>query len=73
MTVEMPSVLLMAAVRNVQIVGSPYQILESKCLYVHLQLTKTSKIFACYQARPTMYQVVKDMIEKLGYTVIQDA
>ncbi|XP_020548443.1 bifunctional nuclease 1-like isoform X2 [Sesamum indicum] len=37
--VEMPSVLLMAAVRNVQI------------------------------ARPTMYQVVKDMIEKMGYTV----
>ncbi|KAG8377829.1 hypothetical protein BUALT_Bualt08G0074300 [Buddleja alternifolia] len=36
---EMPSVLLMAAVRNVQI------------------------------ARPTMYQVVKDMIEKMGYTV----
>nr|KJB29593.1 hypothetical protein B456_005G109300 [Gossypium raimondii] len=36
---EMPSVLLMAAVRNVQI------------------------------ARPTMYQVVKDMIDKMGYTV----
>ncbi|CAI9753418.1 unnamed protein product [Fraxinus pennsylvanica] len=36
---EMPSVLLMAAVRNVQI------------------------------ARPTVYQVVKDMIEKMGYTV----
>ncbi|KAL7110312.1 hypothetical protein ACP275_05G017100 [Erythranthe tilingii] len=36
---EMPSVLLMAAMRNVQI------------------------------ARPTMYQVVKDMIEKMGYTV----
>ncbi|KAL2249762.1 UNVERIFIED_CONTAM: Bifunctional nuclease 2 [Sesamum indicum] len=36
---EMPSVLLMAAVRNVQI------------------------------ARPTMYHVVKDMIEKMGYTV----
>lgn len=36
---EMPSVLLMAAIRNVQI------------------------------ARPTMYQVVKDMIEKMGYTV----
>ncbi|XP_051123459.1 bifunctional nuclease 2-like [Andrographis paniculata] len=36
---EMPSVLLMAAVRNVQI------------------------------ARPTMYQVVKDMIEKMGYSV----
>ncbi|XP_075495637.1 bifunctional nuclease 2-like [Primulina tabacum] len=36
---EMPSVLLMAAVRNVQM------------------------------ARPTMYQVVKDMIEKMGYTV----
>nr|GLL48366.1 bifunctional nuclease 1-like [Ipomoea trifida]GMD89385.1 bifunctional nuclease 2 [Ipomoea batatas] len=36
---EMPSVLLMAAVRNVQI------------------------------ARPTMYQVVKDMIEKMGYEV----
>ncbi|KAK6131235.1 hypothetical protein DH2020_035025 [Rehmannia glutinosa] len=36
---EMPSVLLMAAVRNVQI------------------------------ARPTMYQVVNDMIEKMGYTV----
>ncbi|MBA0585706.1 hypothetical protein Gorai_016473 [Gossypium raimondii] len=35
----MPSVLLMAAVRNVQI------------------------------ARPTMYQVVKDMIDKMGYTV----
>ncbi|CAA2959943.1 Bifunctional nuclease 2, partial [Olea europaea subsp. europaea] len=35
---EMPSVLLMAAVRNVQI------------------------------ARPTVYQVVKDMIEKMGYT-----
>ncbi|CAA3016657.1 bifunctional nuclease 2 [Olea europaea subsp. europaea] len=36
---EMPSVLLMAAVRNVQI------------------------------ARPTMYQVAKEMIEKMGYTV----
>ncbi|XVF73791.1 hypothetical protein PTKIN_Ptkin13bG0010500 [Pterospermum kingtungense] len=36
---EMPSVLLMAAVRNVQI------------------------------ARPTMYQVVKDMIDKMGYSV----
>lgn len=36
---EMPSVLLMAAVRNVQI------------------------------ARPTMYQVVKDMIDRMGYTV----
>ncbi|PIN17926.1 hypothetical protein CDL12_09406 [Handroanthus impetiginosus] len=36
---EMPSVLLMAAIRNIQI------------------------------ARPTMYQVVKDMIEKMGYTV----
>ncbi|KAK4490308.1 hypothetical protein RD792_000975 [Penstemon davidsonii] len=36
---EMPSVLLMAAVRNVQI------------------------------ARPTMYQVVKNMIEKMGYAV----
>ncbi|KAL3639133.1 Bifunctional nuclease 2 [Castilleja foliolosa] len=36
---EMPSVLLMAAMRNVQI------------------------------ARPTMYQVVKDMVEKMGYTV----
>ncbi|KAK8624409.1 hypothetical protein V6N13_065754 [Hibiscus sabdariffa] len=36
---EMPSVLLMAAVRNVQI------------------------------ARPTMYQVVKDMIDKMGYQV----
>ncbi|GER35542.1 bifunctional nuclease 1 [Striga asiatica] len=36
---EMPSVLLMAAVRNVQI------------------------------ARPTMYQVVKDMVEKMGYAV----
>ncbi|KZV50148.1 bifunctional nuclease 2 [Dorcoceras hygrometricum] len=36
---EMPSVLLMAAIRNVQI------------------------------ARPTMYQVVKDMIEKMGYMV----
>ncbi|XVF36063.1 hypothetical protein REPUB_Repub19eG0026100 [Reevesia pubescens] len=36
---EMPSVLLMAAVRNVQI------------------------------ARPTMYEVVKDMIDKMGYTV----
>ncbi|KAL6572775.1 Bifunctional nuclease 2 [Orobanche minor] len=36
---EMPSVLLMAALRNVQI------------------------------ARPTMYQVVKDMIEKMGYNV----
>lgn len=36
---EMPSVLLMAAVRNVQI------------------------------ARPTMYQVLKDMIDKMGYTV----
>ncbi|CAA3011153.1 bifunctional nuclease 2 [Olea europaea subsp. europaea] len=36
---EMPSLLLMAAVRNVQI------------------------------ARPTVYQVVKDMIEKMGYTV----
>ncbi|KAJ8555559.1 hypothetical protein K7X08_013055 [Anisodus acutangulus] len=36
---EMPSVLLMAAVRNVQI------------------------------ARPTMYQVVKEMVEKMGYTV----
>ncbi|XP_027772466.1 bifunctional nuclease 1 isoform X2 [Solanum pennellii] len=37
--VEMPSALLMAAVRNVQI------------------------------ARPTMYQVVNDMVEKMGYTV----
>ncbi|KAJ6708837.1 VON HIPPEL-LINDAU PROTEIN [Salix koriyanagi] len=36
---EMPSVLLMAAVRNVQI------------------------------ARPTMYQVVKDMVEKMGFEV----
>ncbi|XP_057794041.1 bifunctional nuclease 1-like isoform X1 [Salvia miltiorrhiza] len=36
---EMPSVLLMAAVRNVQI------------------------------ARPTMYQVVKEMVDKMGYTV----
>ncbi|XP_051149756.1 bifunctional nuclease 1-like [Andrographis paniculata] len=36
---EMPSVLLMAAVRNVQI------------------------------ARPTIYQVVKDMIDKMGYAV----
>ncbi|XP_059636775.1 bifunctional nuclease 2-like [Cornus florida] len=36
---EMPSMLLMAAVRNVQI------------------------------ARPTMYQVVKEMIDKMGYTV----
>ncbi|XP_020272559.1 bifunctional nuclease 2-like isoform X2 [Asparagus officinalis] len=36
---EMPSVLLMAAVRNVQI------------------------------ARPTVYQVVKDMVEKMGYEV----
>lgn len=36
---EMPSALLMAAVRNVQI------------------------------ARPTMYQVVNDMVEKMGYTV----
>ncbi|XP_060199734.1 bifunctional nuclease 1 [Lycium barbarum] len=36
---EMPSALLMAAVRNVQI------------------------------ARPTMYQVVKEMVEKMGYTV----
>ncbi|XWS24404.1 hypothetical protein CRYUN_Cryun28dG0099000 [Craigia yunnanensis] len=36
---EMPSVLLMAAVRNVQI------------------------------ARPTMYQVMKDMIDKMGYSV----
>ncbi|XWS25804.1 hypothetical protein CRYUN_Cryun27aG0098900 [Craigia yunnanensis] len=36
---EMPSVLLMAAVRNVQI------------------------------ARPTMYQVVKDMIDQMGYSV----
>ncbi|XP_027149303.1 bifunctional nuclease 1-like [Coffea eugenioides] len=36
---EMPSVLLMAAIRNVQI------------------------------ARPTMYQVVKEMIDKMGYTV----
>lgn len=36
---EMPSVLLMAAIRNVQI------------------------------ARPTMYQVVKDMVDKMGYTV----
>lgn len=36
---EMPSVLLMAAVRNVQI------------------------------ARPTMYQVMKDMVDKMGYTV----
>ncbi|XP_073046074.1 bifunctional nuclease 2-like isoform X1 [Primulina eburnea] len=36
---EMPSVLLMAAIRNVQI------------------------------ARPTMYQVVKDMTEKMGYMV----
>ncbi|KAB5557614.1 hypothetical protein DKX38_008523 [Salix brachista] len=36
---EMPSVLLMAAVRNVQI------------------------------ARPTMYQVVKEMVEKMGYEV----
>ncbi|KAL8459028.1 hypothetical protein ACS0TY_036490 [Phlomoides rotata] len=36
---EMPSVLLMAAIRNVQI------------------------------ARPTVYQVVKDMIEKMGYVV----
>ncbi|XVE69836.1 hypothetical protein DITRI_Ditri10aG0023700 [Diplodiscus trichospermus] len=36
---EMPSVLLMAAVRNVQI------------------------------ARPTMYQVVKDMVDKMGYSV----
>ncbi|KAL8490441.1 hypothetical protein ACS0TY_025589 [Phlomoides rotata] len=36
---ELPSVLLMAAVRNVQI------------------------------ARPTVYQVVKDMIDKMGYTV----
>ncbi|GER26552.1 bifunctional nuclease 1 [Striga asiatica] len=36
---EMPSVLLMAALRNVQI------------------------------ARPTMYQVVNDMVEKMGYTV----
>ncbi|XP_073122789.1 bifunctional nuclease 2-like [Henckelia pumila] len=36
---EMPSVLLMAAVRNVQM------------------------------ARPTMYQVVREMIEKMGYTV----
>ncbi|CAO2835114.1 unnamed protein product [Amaranthus hypochondriacus] len=36
---EMPSVLLMAAIRNVHI------------------------------ARPTMYQVIKDMIEKMGYTV----
>eukprot|EP00262_Sarcandra_glabra_P009562 TRINITY_DN2398_c1_g1_i1.p1 TRINITY_DN2398_c1_g1~~TRINITY_DN2398_c1_g1_i1.p1 ORF type:complete len:329 (+),score=46.82 TRINITY_DN2398_c1_g1_i1:209-1195(+) len=36
---EMPSVLLMAAVRNVQI------------------------------ARPTLYQIMKEMIEKMGYTV----
>ncbi|MQL41427.1 bifunctional nuclease family protein, partial [Escherichia coli] len=36
---EMPSVLLMAAVRNVQI------------------------------ARPTLYQVVKDMVDKMGYKV----
>lgn len=36
---EMPSVLLMAAIRNVQI------------------------------ARPTMYQVVQEMIDKMGYTV----
>ncbi|KAK9129802.1 hypothetical protein Sjap_010289 [Stephania japonica] len=36
---EMPSALLMAAIRNVQI------------------------------ARPTVYQIIKDMIEKMGYTV----
>ncbi|GLT92082.1 hypothetical protein SLE2022_099390 [Rubroshorea leprosula] len=36
---EMPSILLMAALRNVQI------------------------------ARPTMYQVVKEMVDKMGYTV----
>ncbi|XP_022769031.1 phosphatidylinositol/phosphatidylcholine transfer protein SFH6-like isoform X3 [Durio zibethinus] len=39
LVLEMPSVLLMAAVRNVQI------------------------------ARPTMYQVVKDIIDKMGYSV----
>nr|GMD98470.1 bifunctional nuclease 2 [Ipomoea batatas]GME01441.1 bifunctional nuclease 2 [Ipomoea batatas] len=50
---EMPIVTLMAAVRNVQISGS----------YAKQQ------IFAALQARPTMYQVFKDTIEKMGYEV----
>ncbi|XP_059286534.1 bifunctional nuclease 1-like isoform X2 [Lycium ferocissimum] len=44
---EMSSVLLMAAIRNVQLV----------------------QIFAPFQARPTMYQVLKEMVEKMGYAV----
>lgn len=59
--------LLMAAVRNVPIVCLLCQFYKAIVL-----CNITSRIFTIwllYQARPTLYQVVKEMIDKMGYEV----
>lgn len=70
--------LLMAAVRNVQIVCAHL----TGFFFLVNRLGKQSMYFAqivftsiiansslIIQARPTMYQVMKDMVHKMGYTV----
>lgn len=87
--VEMPSVLLMAAVRNVPIVCLLCQ-LNSTVLLSHVSeyfcflvlsrciISQTLDperiwwiltIWLLLQARPTLYQVVKEMVDKMGYEV----
>lgn len=59
--------LLMAAVRNVPIVCFLYCFYK---VFVSCNLAiwiLTISLF--YQARPTLYQVVKEMIDKMGYEV----
>lgn len=70
-SVEMPSVLLMAAVRNVQIVCAHFcsSFLSNKILSCSNFLPTIANLWLVVQARPTMYQVVKDMVDKMGYTV----
>ncbi|KAM3237070.1 bifunctional nuclease 1 isoform X2 [Capsicum annuum] len=67
---EMPSALLMAAVRNVpnckfSDLGGGKAILPNFLQRLFILLLKKTNV----GARPTMYQVVNDMVEKMGYTV----
>lgn len=57
--------LLMAAIRNVHIVSVNWEILFP----IHDYATRHQFSFVPFQARPTMYQIVKEMIDKMGYAV----
>lgn len=48
---------------------TPFHSMSLKKHMVFAQVYNSFNVTSLVQARPTMYQVVKDMIDKMGYTV----